>query len=70
MADECAGSGKIGEGEKNFSVVLAKAAGMAAQSFNDIGCAVISRNSECAAGERLRRRSKDVRLPERRRASG
>ena len=49
MADECVGSGKIGEGEKNFSVVLAKAAGMAAQSFNDIGCAVISRNSECAS---------------------
>ena len=49
MADECAGAGKIGEGEKNFSVVLAKASGMAAQSFNDIGCAVISRNSECAS---------------------
>ena len=49
MADECAESGKIGEGEKKFSVVLAKAAGMAAQSFNDIGCAVISRNSECAS---------------------
>ena len=48
MADDCAGSGKIGEGEKKFSVLLAKAAGMAAQSFNDIGCAVISRNSECA----------------------
>jgi len=49
MAEDCAGAGRIGEGEKKFSVVLAKAAGMAAQSFNDIGCAVISRNSECAS---------------------
>lgn len=47
-AENCDGSGKIGEGEKKFSVEVPKAAGLGEQSFNDIGCAVISRNSECA----------------------
>jgi hypothetical protein len=47
-ADDCDGAGKIGEGEKNFSVEVPKEAGLGAQSFNDIGCAVISRNGECA----------------------
>lgn len=48
LADDCAGTNKIADGEKKFSVVLAKSSGMEAQRFNDIGCAVISRNSECA----------------------
>ncbi len=47
-ADNCAGTGKVGEGEKKFSVELPKAAGLGEQSFNDIGCAVASRNGECA----------------------
>lgn len=47
-ADTCDGTGKIGEGEKKFSVVLANVSGMENQSFNDIGCAVLSRNGECA----------------------
>jgi hypothetical protein len=48
MADTCDGTSKIGEGEKKFSVMLPKVPGMEEQSFNDIGCAVISRNGECA----------------------
>ena len=47
-ADDCDGTSKVGEGEQKFSVMLPKVPGMEAQNFNDIGCAVISRNGECA----------------------
>ena len=39
---------KISETGKLFSVVLPNVAGMGPASFCDIGCAVISRNNECA----------------------
>lgn len=39
---------KISEAEKKFSVVLPNVAGMGPSSYDDIGCAVISRNNECA----------------------
>jgi hypothetical protein len=48
IADDCAGTETIAEGEQKFSVTVAKASGLEEQSFNDIGCAIISRNSECA----------------------
>lgn len=44
--EEC--SSKIDEAGKKFSVVLRYVSGMESQSFNDIGCAVVSRNGECA----------------------
>lgn len=48
-AEECAGANvKITDALKRFSVVLSGASGMEAQSFDDIGCAVLSRNGECA----------------------
>lgn len=53
IADDCAGTGKIGEQEKKFSVELSNVSGMEAQSFNDIGCAVISRNGECATRQTM-----------------
>jgi len=39
---------KISEAGKNFSVVLPNVSGMGPSSYDDIGCAVISRNGECA----------------------
>jgi hypothetical protein len=36
------------EAEKKFSASLPNVSGMGPSSYNDIGCAVISRNSECA----------------------
>ncbi len=48
MADECSSGATIDEAGKRFSVVTNKVSGMEAQSFNDIGCAVLSRNGECA----------------------
>ena len=39
---------KISEAGKNFSVVLPNVSGMGPSFYDDIGCAVISRNSECA----------------------
>lgn len=39
---------KISEAERKFSVVLPNAEGMGPASYDDIGCAVMSRNSECA----------------------
>ena len=39
---------KISETGKKFSVVLPNVSGMGPASFCDIGCALISRNSECA----------------------
>ena len=39
---------RISEAEKKFSVVLPKLPGMGPSSYDDIGCAVISRNNECA----------------------
>lgn len=48
-AEECASANvKITDALKKFSVVLSGASGMEAQSFDDIGCAVLSRNGECA----------------------
>jgi hypothetical protein len=48
-AEECgAGAVKIDESTRKFSVVLQKLSGMEDQSFDDIGCAVLSRNGECA----------------------
>ena len=46
-AEEC-GSAKIDEATRKFSVELRGASGMEDQSFDDIGCAVQSRNNECA----------------------
>ncbi len=39
---------KISEAGKKFSVVLPNVSGMGPSSYDDIGCAVISRNAECA----------------------
>lgn len=39
---------KISEAERKFSVVLPNAEGMGPASYDDIGCAVMSRNGECA----------------------
>jgi len=39
---------KISEAGKKFSVVLPNVSGMGPASFCDIGCALISRNGECA----------------------
>ncbi|MEK6742643.1 MAG: nitrous oxide reductase accessory protein NosL [Nitrospirota bacterium] len=39
---------KISETERKFSVVLPNAEGMGPASYDDIGCAVMSRNGECA----------------------
>ncbi len=47
-AEECSSSARIDEAGKRFSVVTNKVSGMEAQSFSDIGCAVVSRNGECA----------------------
>jgi hypothetical protein len=53
MADDCEDTSKIGDSEKKFSVVLSNVSGMEPQSFNDIGCAVISRNGECATRQSM-----------------
>jgi len=46
---ECgSGSAKIDESNRKFSVFVPKAAGLGEQSYDDIGCAVASRNGECA----------------------
>lgn len=47
-AAECDGGVKIDEATRKFSVVLQKVSGMEDQTFDDIGCAVVSRNGECA----------------------
>ena len=39
---------KISEADKKFSVVLPNAEGMGPAAYDDIGCAVMSRNGECA----------------------
>ena len=39
---------KVSEAGKNFSVLLPNVSGMGPASFCDIGCAIISRNGECA----------------------
>jgi copper chaperone NosL len=39
---------KISEAEKKFSVELPKVSGIGPSSYDDIGCALISRNGECA----------------------
>jgi len=39
---------KVSEAGKKFSVVLPNVSGMGPASFCDIGCALISRNGECA----------------------
>ena len=48
LADACDNAGKVGEGQKKFSVEVPKEAGLGVMSFNDIACAVIARNGECA----------------------
>ncbi|MDA8099490.1 MAG: nitrous oxide reductase accessory protein NosL [Nitrospiraceae bacterium] len=46
---ECGnGSSKIDDANRKFSVVVPKSAGLGEQSYDDIGCAVASRNGECA----------------------
>ncbi len=47
-AGECSPHATIDEAGKRFSVVTGTVSGMEAQSFSDIGCAVVSRNGECA----------------------
>jgi copper chaperone NosL len=44
---------RLSEAEKRFSVVLKKIPGMGPSSYDDIGCAVISRNSECATRQMM-----------------
>jgi copper chaperone NosL len=39
---------KVNEAEKKFSVVLPNVSGMGPSAYDDIGCAVMSRNNECA----------------------
>ena len=49
FAGECgAGSASINETNRKFAVILPAMSGMEAQSFDDIGCGVLSRNGECA----------------------
>jgi len=51
-AEECAGTNaKITDGVRKFSVAVPK--GMEHQAFDDIGCAVVSRNNECATRQLL-----------------
>lgn len=45
-------NGKIEEGGK-FSVRVPKVTGMESQAFDDIGCAVVSRNGECATRQSI-----------------
>ena len=52
-ADDCDNTSKINEGEQKLSVVLPKVSGMEPMSFNDIACAVISRNGECASRQSI-----------------
>jgi NosL protein len=48
-AEECGSdNARIDDANRKFSVVLQKVSGMEDQSFDDIGCAVVSRNNECA----------------------
>src|SRR5512135_2057352 len=47
-AEECSSTAKIDDTNRKFSVVLQKVSGMEDESFDDIGCAVVSRNNECA----------------------
>lgn len=48
-AEDCGtGKAKITDANRKFSVELKKSSGMEDQSFDDIGCAVVSRNGECA----------------------
>jgi len=39
---------KISEANKKFSVVLPNVSGMGPSFYDDVGCAVLSRNKECA----------------------
>ncbi len=48
-ADNCgSGAAKITEAAKKFSVIVPRSAGLGEQSYDDIGCAVVARNGECA----------------------
>ena len=47
-AEECSSTAKIDDTTRKFSVVLQKVSGIEDQAFDDIGCAVVSRNNECA----------------------
>lgn len=40
---------KIEEKARNFSVVMPKTSSMEASDFDDVGCAVVYRNKECAS---------------------
>ncbi len=53
LAQECSSHATIDDANKRFSVMTGKVSGMEAQTFSDIGCAVISRNSECAMRQGL-----------------
>ena len=46
LCSEC--NMKISEANKKFSVVLPNVKGMGPSSYDDVGCAVFSRNKECA----------------------
>ena len=49
FAADCGdGSAVVTDANRKFAVILPKVSEMAAQSFDDIGCAVVSRNNECA----------------------
>jgi hypothetical protein len=51
---ECVGSSvKIDDAGRKFAVILPAGSGMEAQSFDDIGCAVLSRNGECASRQSM-----------------
>jgi nitrous oxide reductase accessory protein NosL len=53
VAGDCDGAAKIDEAGRKFAVFLPKVSEMAAQSFDDIGCAVLARNEECAMRQSL-----------------
>jgi hypothetical protein len=49
QAQECKSmSAALAHQAKKFAVVVPRTAGMEAQAYDDIGCGVVSRNSECA----------------------
>lgn len=48
FAEDCAPVAKLTDAEKQFSMRLPNVRGMGPLLFNDIGCAVASRNNECA----------------------
>ena len=48
------GGGKITDENKRFSVLVPKSSGLgSSQSYDDIGCAVMARNEECATRQTM-----------------